>query len=180
MLTCYYFWNLLKWIQGFNSCFFFLLFNFQGPFCFASLEVTALLVYHSRHQLSTPFLKLFSLFAPLPCVSSSPPHFFSLIYALFSGFDYLFFCFILYKNDLVFIKNPSFSCFYFDFFRFFLLEFKKYFVILFIVFCARSSVDRAPASGAGCVGSIPVGRASKKKSRPNGLLFLYYIHITFP
>ena len=31
-LTCYYFWNLLKWIQGFNSCFFFLLFNFQGPF----------------------------------------------------------------------------------------------------------------------------------------------------
>ena len=31
MLTCYYFWNLLKWIQGFNSCFF-LLFNFQGPF----------------------------------------------------------------------------------------------------------------------------------------------------
>ena len=36
MLTCYYFWNLLKWIQGFNSCFF-LLFNFQGPFVFRCL-----------------------------------------------------------------------------------------------------------------------------------------------
>ena len=29
--------------------------------------------------------------------------------------------------------------------------------------CARSSVDRAPASGAGCVGSIPVGRTRKRQ-----------------
>ena len=30
--------------------------------------------------------------------------------------------------------------------------------IILRVICARSSVDRAPASGAGCVGSIPIGR----------------------
>ncbi len=30
--------------------------------------------------------------------------------------------------------------------------------IIIKVICARSSVDRAPASGAGCVGSIPIGR----------------------
>ena len=48
-----------------------------------------------------------------------------------------------------------------------------------MLICARSSVDRAPASGAGCVGSIPVGRTNKKKSRPYGLLFLYIIYTLY-
>ena len=62
MLTCYYFWNLLKWIQGFNSCFF-LLFNFQGPFSFALSHVTAWLLYQIISCLSTLFSKKFQFFS---------------------------------------------------------------------------------------------------------------------
>ena len=60
MLTCYYFWNLLKWIQGFNSCFF-LLFNFQGPLLSLS-HVTAWLLYQIILLLSTLFWKNFKFF----------------------------------------------------------------------------------------------------------------------
>ena len=132
---------------------------------------------------NTFFKTFFTFCTPPVCSIISAPALFPFLCA-FSGFDYLFFYFILYKNDLVFIKNSSFSYFYFDFFRFFLLEFKKYFVILFIVFCARSSVDRAPASGAGCVGSIPVGRTKRKEQTFRSALFsiyriLYFLNISF-
>lgn len=42
--------------------------------------------------------------------------------------------------------------------------------------CACSSVDRAPASGAGCVGSIPV-RRTKSPSHMTGTFILYFPYI---
>ena len=45
--------------------------------------------------------------------------------------------------------------------------------------CARSSVDRAPASGAGCVGSIPVGRAITTKAADIICGFYYIVLYSF-
>ena len=42
--------------------------------------------------------------------------------------------------------------------------------------CACSSVDRAPASGAGCVGSIPV-RRTKSTNHMTGTFILYFPYI---
>ena len=65
-LTLLYFWNLLKWIQGFNSsCSSRMLFNFQGPIS-CHLSVTALSLYHPLPSLSIPFSTLFLLLYPAP------------------------------------------------------------------------------------------------------------------
>ena len=55
-------WNLLKWIQGFNSsCSSRMLFNFQGPIS-CHLSVTALSLYQIHSPLSIVFSKFISLF----------------------------------------------------------------------------------------------------------------------
>ena len=55
-------WNLLKWIQGFNSsCSSRMLFNFQGPIS-CLLSVTALSLYQIHSPLSIVFSKFISLF----------------------------------------------------------------------------------------------------------------------
>lgn len=45
--------------------------------------------------------------------------------------------------------------------------------------CACSSVDRAPASGAGCVGSIPVRRTKKIRSVSAERIFYVYIYYLY-
>ena len=45
------------------------------------------------------------------------------------------------------------------------------------VICARSSVDRALASGARCVGSIPIGRIIKTLSYCLWQSFLFFLQI---
>ena len=141
----------------------------------AALSSTASLLYHPLPLLSTPFLYLFSLPVPTPvCLVNSFQLIVENLCLLLFNIYYMpvtisrgyasVLCNIKGRSFLVIFKlfspkgenlrqkvSPNFS--------FAMLEFS--FRMLYNIchsVCACSSVDRAPASGAGCVGSIPVRR----------------------
>ena len=148
--------------------------QFSRSFAIA-LSSTASLLYHPLPLLSTPFLYLFSLPVPTPvCLVN----FFQLIVEnlclpLFNIYYKPVTISHGYASALCHIKSCSFLVIFKLFspkgenlrqkvspnFSSAMLEFslRMLYNICYSV-CACSSVDRAPASGAGCVGSIPVRR----------------------
>ena len=97
-------------------------------------------------------------------------------------------CFALSSSKLFSVPRRETACIYYhpvqqkstpflNFFRFSFLS--VYATItgrsrrLFMCICACSSVDRASASGAGCVGSIPIRRAITKGHPYTGCPFCY-------
>lgn len=78
-------------------------------------------------------------------------------------------------------KNPFFRRRNFDSTSFSLIFLEFCFHMLYNNWhsvCACSSVDRAPASGAGCVGSIPVRRTKNPFSicRTDFYVYIYYLY----
>lgn len=113
-----------------------MLFNFQGPIS-CHLSVTALSLYHPLPSLSIPFSTLFYFLTSLPCVLWNLLNFLwkTVYIPLILSFSIIH---LEISNCLIY--NSQYSV------------------------CACSSVDRAPASGAGCVGSIPVRRTKNGRT----------------
>ena len=146
------------------------------------LSSTASLLYHPLLPLSTPFRNLFFKLASLPCVLCET---FNLLwkmhcpslyitYILFTLSFRRFFPCVLGKMHckkprgvgVRRIKTLSIT------FSLVMLEFfvRMIYNNCYSV-CACSSVDRAPASGAGCVGSIPVRRTKSTSLHCREVLF---------
>lgn len=147
------------------------------------LSSTASLLYHPLSPLSTPFRNLFFKLSSPPCVLSKTFNFLwkmhcpslYIIYILltlsFRRFSPAFWAKCTAKKPRVVgirrIKTLSIT------FSLVMLEFfvRMIYNNCYSV-CACSSVDRAPASGAGCVGSIPVRRTKSTSLHCGEVLFL--------
>ena len=147
------------------------------------LSSTASLLYHPLLPLSTPFSNLFFIPALHPCVSRKSfnflwkihrPVFIYIIYVIYFVIPTVFLCFYGKMHNKMCRDSGvrpaktlsiTFSCVPLEIFV------RMIYNNCHSV-CACSSVDRAPASGAGCVGSIPVRRTKSTSLHCREVLFL--------
>lgn len=145
------------------------------------LSLTASLLYHPLPPLSTPFRNLFFKLASPPCVLSKT---FNLLWKMHCPSLYIIYILFTLSFRRFFpafwakctAKSPEGSAFGGKTLSItFSLVMLEFFVRMIYnncySVCACSSVDRAPASGAGCVGSIPVRRTKSTSLHCREVLF---------